>query len=183
MNNSMKKFRTKLSTQFAAFTTMLIAITVFCIAWYSIATVNNLATQITAQSKDLNDSISITLFQTLGTLISPNDNNMRRFKISAQDMVDSNIVATVTMKDALTNDVLFQTHPSEKLKELFKENKISDKSIKRKEKPLAETIYKQSVVKDGKIIELGFYNEPITKIYLDMLRDNMLALVFIFIFL
>ncbi len=183
MNNSMKKFRTKLSTQFAAFTTMLIAITVFCIAWYSIATVNNLATQITAQSKDLNDSISITLFQTLGTLISPNDNNMRRFKISAQDMVDSNIVATVTMKDALTNDVLFQTHPSEKLKELFKENKISDKSIKRKEKPLAETIYKQSVVKDGKIIELGFYNEPITKIYLDMLRDNMLAMVFIFIFL
>ena len=119
MNNSMKKFRTKLSTQFAAFTTMLIAITVFCIAWYSIATVNNLATQITAQSKDLNDSISITLFQTLGTLISPNDNNMRRFKISAQDMVNSNIVATVTMKDALTNDVLFQTHPSEKLKELF----------------------------------------------------------------
>ena len=31
---------TKLSTQFAAFTTMLIAITVFCIALYSITTVN-----------------------------------------------------------------------------------------------------------------------------------------------
>ena len=181
MNNSMKKFRTKLSTQFAAFTTMLIAITVFCIAWYSIATVNNLATQITAQSKDLNDSISITLFQTLGALIGQND-NMRRFKISAQDMVNSNIVAMVVVKDGATNKVLFQTNPSEKLRELFKENNISDKSIKRKGNA-GETIYNQSIAKDGKIIELGFYNEPITKIYLDMLRDNMLAMVFIFIFL
>ena len=57
---------TKLSTQFAAFTTMLIAITVFCIALYSITTVNDLAHQITDQSKDLNDSISITIFSTLG---------------------------------------------------------------------------------------------------------------------
>ena len=182
MNNSIKKFRTKLSTQFAAFTTMLIAITVFCIAWYSIATVNNLATQITKQSKDLNDSISITLFQTLGALITPGG-DIKEFETSAQDMVNSNIVAMVMLKDSTDGEVLFKTHPSEKLKELFKENKISDNSIKRKEKPLSETIYKQSVSKDGKIIELGFYNEPITKIYLDMLRDNMLAMVFIFIFL
>ena len=63
--NNNSKFKTKLSTQFAVFTTMLIAITVFFIAWYSISTVNNLATQITTQSKELNDSISITVFQTL----------------------------------------------------------------------------------------------------------------------
>ena len=182
MNNSVKKFRTKLSTQFAAFTTMLIAITVFCIAWYAIATVNNLAMQITRQSKDLNDSISITLFQTLGGLMEQND-NLRRLKISAQDMVNSNVVAMVVVKDAKTNAIIYQTQPSEKLKELFKENNISDKSIKRKGKNVEDTIYKQSIAQDGKIIELGFYNEPITKIYLDMLRDNMLAMVFIFIFL
>lgn len=181
MHNTIKNFRTKLSTQFAAFTTMLIAITVFCIAWYSIATVNNLAKQITAQSKDLNDSVSITLFQTLGEQIGGND--YTKLRTSAQEMVNSNVVAMVMVKDADTNKILFQTSPSEKLKEVFKENKISDKSLKRKEKPLAESIYKLSVIKDGKIIELGFYNEPITKIYLDMLRDNMLAMVFIFIFM
>ena len=70
-----------------------------------------------------------------------------------------------------------------KIKEVFKENKISDKALRKKGKTLDDAIYKQSVSKDGKLIELGFYNEPITKIYLDMLRDNMLAMVFIFIFL
>lgn len=181
MHNKIKNFRTKLSTQFAAFTTMLIAITVFCIAWYSISTVNNLAKQITAQSKDLNDSISITLFQTLGEQMT--GGNYDRLMTSAQEMVNNNIVAMVMVKDADTHKILLQTSPSEKLKEVFKENKISDKSVNRKKKPLSESIYKLSVVKDGKIIELGFYNEPITKIYLDMLRDNMLAMVFIFIFL
>ncbi len=177
--NPMKNFRTKLSTQFAAFTTMLIAITVFCIAWYSIFTVNNLAQQITTQSKDLNDSISITLFQTLGETLETND--YTKLKKSAQKMVDSNIVALVMIKDAKTKETLFVTHPSEKLAEVFRENKISDKSVKKKS--LEDAIYRQSVIKNGKIIELGFYNEPITKIYLDMLRDNMLAMVFIFIFL
>ena len=177
--NPMKNFRTKLSTQFAAFTTMLIAITVFCIAWYSIFTVNNLAQQITTQSKDLNDSISITLFQTLGETLETND--YTKLKKSAQKMVDSNIVALVMVKDAKTKETLFVTHPSEKLAEVFRENKISDKSVKKKS--LEDAIYRQSVIKNGKIIELGFYNEPITKIYLDMLRDNMLAMVFIFIFL
>lgn len=180
MQNSIKKFRTKLSTQFAAFTTMLIAITVFCIAWYSIATVNNLAQQITAQSKELNDSISITIFQTLGEHLQQKEYN--KLKETAQKMVDSNIVATVMIKDLKTQNTLFSTHPSVKLSEVFKENKISDKSVKKK-KSLEDAIYKLSVSKDGKIIELGFYNEPITKIYLDMLRDNMLAMVFIFIFL
>ena len=55
--------------------------------------------------------------------------------------------------------------------------------MRKKGKTLDDAIYKQSVTKDGKLIELGFYNEPITKLYLDMLRDNMLAMVFIFIFL
>ena len=118
----MKTFRTKLSTQFAAFTTMLIAITVFCIAWYSIATVNNLAQQITAQSKDLNDSISITIFSTLGDL-----NETKNLKSSAQKMVDSNVVATVLIKDLKENKIITKTHPSAKLAEVFKENKISDK--------------------------------------------------------
>lgn len=181
MHNSIKNFRTKLSTQFAAFTTMLIAITVFCIAWYSISTVNNLAKQITAQSKDLNDSISVTIFSTLGEYISNHDE--AKLKESAQKMVDSNIVATVLIKDMSTNRIIVYTNPSAKLSEVFRENKISDKSLKKKDKPLEDNIYKLSVTKDGKLVELGFYNEPITKIYLDMLRDNMLAMVFIFIFL
>lgn len=180
MKNSIKKFRTKLSTQFAAFTTMLIAITVFCIAWYSISTVNNLAKQITAQSRELNDSISVTLFQALGEHIG--SYNYVKLVDTAQKMVDSNIVATVLVKDLETNEVLVSTQPSFKLMAVLKENKISDNSRK-KEKPLENNIYKLSVTKDGKLIELGFYNEPITKIYLDMLRDNMLAMVFIFIFL
>lgn len=181
MQNSMKNVKTKLSTQFAAFTTMLIAITVFCIAWYSIATVNNLAKQITAQSKELNDSISITIFSTLGDFINKNEYN--KLKESAQKMVDSNIVATVLVKDLKNGAVIIVTKPSAKLSEVFKENKISDKSLKRKEKPILDNIYNLSVIKDNKLIELGFYNEPVTKIYLDMLRDNMLAMVFIFIFL
>lgn len=169
-----------MSTQFAAFTTMLIAITVFCIAWYSIATVNNLATQITAQSKDLNDSISITLFQRLESLSLQ---KTTRSLILQLKKVDSNIVATVVVKDKATKKVILHTQPSEKLREVFKENKISDKALRKKGKTLDDAIYKQSVTKDGKLIELGFYNEPITKLYLDMLRDNMLAMVFIFIFL
>src|SRR5574344_1742768 len=180
MNKSGNKFRTKLSTQFAAFTTMLIAITVFCIAWYAISTVNNLAKQITAQSKDLNNSISITIFQTLGEYL--NNNDMVKLEQSAQKMVDSNIVATVKIKDSKNNKIIFATHPSAKLTQVFNKNKISYKSIKNK-KPNDNSIYNQSVIKNNKIIELGFYNEPITKIYLDMLRDNMLAMVFIFIFL
>ena len=178
--NTGKKFKTKLSTQFAAFTTMLIATTVFFIAWYAISTVNNLAQQITTQSKELNDSISITLFQNLSEAIDTH--NYNEVKKSAQKMVDNNIVAMVLIKDANTNAILISTQPSEKLKAVFTENKISTKSLQKK-KPIAEAIYKQSVIKDGKIIELGFYNEPITKIYLDMLRDNILAMVFIFIFL
>ncbi len=172
---------TKLSTQFAAFTTMLIAITVFCIALYSITTVNDLAHQITDQSKDLNDSISITIFSTLGEQL----NNPAELKTTAQKMVDSNIVATVTITDMATKQDIVKTEPSMKLKQLFIQNNISDKSLKKKakEKPISENIYKLSVKKDNKLIELGFYNEPITKIYLDMLRDNMLAMVFIFIFL
>ena len=172
---------TKLSTQFAAFTTMLIAITVFCIALYSITTVNDLAHQITDQSKDLNDSISITIFSTLGEQL----NNPAELKTTAQKMVDSNIVATVTITDMTTKQNIVKTEPSMKLKQLFIQNNISDKSLKKKakEKPVSENIYKLSVKKDNKLIELGFYNEPITKIYLDMLRDNMLAMVFIFIFL
>ena len=177
--NTNIKFKTKLSTQFAAFTTMLIATTVFFIAWYAISTVNNLAQQITAQSKDLNDSISITLFQNLSEAIDTH--NYDEVKKSAQKMVDSNIVATVVIKDAQTKATLLSTTPSEKLKAVFTENKISTKSLQKK-KPITEAIYRQSVIKDGKIIELGFYNEPITKIYLDMLRDNILAMVFIFIF-
>ena len=172
---------TKLSTQFAAFTTMLIAITVFCIALYSITTVNDLAHQITDQSKDLNDSISITIFSTLGEQLK----NPAELKTTAQKMVDSNIVATVTITDMATKQDIVKTEPSMKLKQLFIQNNISDKSLKKKakEKPISENIYKLSVKKDNKLIELGFYNEPITKIYLDMLRDNMLAMVFIFIFL
>lgn len=178
--NSNKKFKTKLSTQFAAFTTMLIATTVFFIAWYAISTVNNLAQQITTQSKDLNDAISITLFQSLSKAIDTH--NYNEVKKTAQKMVDSNIVAMVLIKDAETKEVLIATQPSEKLKSVFTENNISTKSLKKKS--IEDSIYKQSVIKDGSIIiELGFYNEPITKIYLDMLRDNMLAMVFIFIFL
>lgn len=182
MKNSMKKFRTKLSTQFAAFTTMLIAITVFCVAWYSIATVNNLAKQITAQAKDLNDSISIMIFQTLGEEVHKGD--YPKLKDTAQKMVNSNIVAMVTISDSATKKIIFKTEPSVKLSEVFKQNKISDKSInkKKKEEPIENNVYKLSVIKDAKLIELGFYNEPITKIYLDMLRDNILAMVFIFIF-
>ena len=180
-SNNKSKFRTKLSTQFAAFTTMLIAITVFCIAWYSISTVNNLATQITAQSKELNDSISITVFQTLNEYL--NEGNYRKLATSAQKMVDNNLVATVLIKNVDTNEVIVSTKPSAKLAEVFKENKISDKSRKRKKDNTDTNIYKLSVIKGENIIELGFYNEPITKIYLDMLRDNMLAMVFIFIFL
>ena len=180
MKKSVKNFKTKLSTQFAAFTTMLIAITVFCIALYSISTVNNLASQITAQSKDLNDSISITIFQTLGEQIETNNPKLAE---TAQKMVDNNIVATVFVKNLRTKEILVQTKPSAKLLEVFKENKISDKSLKKKEKPIENNIYTLSKIQGTNLIELGFYNEPITKIYLDMLRDNMLAMVIIFIFL
>ena len=149
MANSIKKFRTKLSTQFAAFTTMLIASTVFCIALYSITTVNNLAQQITAQSKDLNDAISITLFQTLSETINKGDKN--ELRKSAQKMVDSNIVAKVIVKDANTKKRLMVTETSEKLKEVFAENKISDKAIKKK-KSQGDTIYMQSVTTGDRII-------------------------------
>ena len=180
MQSSMKKFRTKLSTQFATFTTMLIATTVFFIAWYSISTLNDMTQQMTMQAKDLNDSISITLFQTLNEKLKNND--IEEVKLTAQKMVDSNIVALVIIKDQTTNQNLVLTTPSAKLKKVFTANNISTKSLKKK-KPLADSIYRQSIIKDGKLIELGFYNEPITKIYLDMLRDNMIAMVFIFIFL
>ena len=180
MQSSKKIFKTKLSTQFAAFTTMLIATTVFFIAWYSIFTLNNLTQQMTNQAKDLNDAISITLFKSLSETISKGDMDVVRE--TAQKMVDSNIVALVIIKDASTKKRLIVTEHSEKLKEVFKENKISSKSLKKK-KPLTDAIYKQTVITNEKIIELGFYNEPIIKIYLDMLRDNMIAMVFIFIFL
>lgn len=180
MKNSMKKFRTKLSTQFAAFTTMLIAITVFCIAWYSISTVNNLAKQITVQSKELNDSISVTLFQILGEQLSAQ--NYVKLTETAQKMVDINIVATVFVKDLSQDEVLVSTQPSFKLMNVLKENNVSD-NTRKKDRLFENNIYKLSITKDDKLIELGFYNEPITKIYLDMLRDNMLAMVFIFIFL
>ena len=176
-----KNFKTKLSTQFAAFTTMLIAITVFCIAWYSISTVNNLAAQITAQSKDLNKSISLTIFQTLSEQLD--EKNTTKLTETAQKMVDSNIVATVKIKDLKTNEYIVKTNPSKKLLLVFKENNISGKSLKKKEKPLENNIYILKTIQKGNVIELGFYNEPITKIYLDMLRDNMLAMVIIFIFL
>lgn len=179
MQDSIKNFKTKLSTQFAMFTTMLIATTVFFIAWYSISTLNDLTQQMSDQSRDLNDAISITLFKTLSETLSKGD--MEEVKLTAQKMVDSNIVALVIIKDEATRKRLLVTTPSEKLKEVFKENKISSKSIKKRS--LMDSIYKQVVTKNGKIIELGFYNEPIIKIYLDMLRDNMLAMVFIFIFL
>lgn len=180
MDNSIKKFKTKLSTQFAAFTTMLIASTVFCIALYSITTVNHLAQQITTQSKELNDAISVTLFQTLSETI--NKNNDIELRQTAQKMVDSSIVAKVIVKDADTKKRLMVTQTSEKLKEVFAESKISDKAIKKK-KMQGDSIYMQSITTGSKIIELFFYNEPITKIYLDMLRDNMLAMVFIFVFM
>lgn len=177
MQNQKTKFKTKLSTQFAAFTTMLIAITVFCIAWYSISTVNNLAQQITQQSKELNDSISLTILQTLGQLIDGND--YQKIRTEAQKMVDNNIVAIVTVTDLKENKEIIKTQPSAKLIEVLKENKISGKT----DKKLEDNVYNLSATKDGKLIQLSFYNEPITKLYLDMLRDNMLAMVFIFIFL
>ena len=180
MQSSIKNFKTKLSTQFATFTTMLIATTVFFIAWYSISTLNNMTQQMSEQAKDLNDSISITLFQSLGNTIESGD--MDKVQTTAQKMVDSNIVALVIIKNSQTNKRILITKPSEKLKEVFEENKISTKSLKKK-RQLSDVIYRQIVKKDNYIIELGFYNEPITKIYLDMLRDNILAMVFIFIFL
>ena len=180
-NNNNSKFRTKLSTQFAVFTTMLIAITVFFIAWYSISTVNNLATQITTQSKELNDSISITVFQTLNEYL--NEGNYEKLADSAQKMVDNNLVATVFVKNISTGEIVVSTKTSAKLAQVFKENKISGKSRTDSKKNSKGNIYKLSVQKGENIIELGFYNEPITKIYLDMLRDNMMAMVFIFIFL
>ena len=107
MQSSKKIFKTKLSTQFAAFTTMLIATTVFFIAWYSIFTLNNLTQQMTSQAKDLNDAISITLFKSLSETISKGDMNVVRE--TAQKMVDSNIVALVIIKDANTKKRLSNT--------------------------------------------------------------------------
>jgi signal transduction histidine kinase len=180
MQNSIKKFRTKLSTQFAAFTTMLIAITVFCIALYSISTVNNLAKEMTEQSIELNKAISATLAQTLGEIMNRGDDN--ELKEKAQSMVDNNIVARISIKNK-NGKITPLTKPSQKYLELFKENKISKNSLKKKDNPEKRT-YKEPVkINDEYDIELEFYNEPIAKIYLDMLRDNMLAMVFIFIFL
>ena len=107
MQSSIKNFKTKLSTQFATFTTMLIATTVFFIAWYSISTLNNMTQQMSEQAKDLNDAISITLFKSLSDTIEKGD--FQEVENTAQKMVDSNIVALVIIKNAQTNKRLLVT--------------------------------------------------------------------------
>lgn len=179
MADFFKNFKTRLSTQFASLTSLLIAIIVLFIASYSIKFMDGLAKEITAQSKELNKSISTTVTQVMSDYIDKN--NWEQIDRSAKNMITTNLIASISITQDGVQKPLYETK-GEKMEEILKEN-MNQKSLKKNKRQQDTNIYYISAPKGDKMITLGFYSEPIAKVYLDILIENMSAMVVIFIFL
>lgn len=178
----MKNFKTKLSTQFGLLTSLLIAIMVLCIAGYSIMFVGSLTQKVTTQTINLNNSVSITVMQVVSDYIDKKNYTM--IDKSVRNMIDNNLIAELTIKNTKNGKVLYKS-PEIKRKDEFKEKtRTRFLGAKSKEKIKAEkNIYYTSGTRGKSTIIIGFYSEPIVKEGLDILIENMSAMVIIFIFL
>lgn len=176
-----KNFKTKLSTQFGLLTSLLIAIMVLCIAGYSIMFVDSLTSQVTSQTRKLNESINITVLQVVSDYIDKN--NYAMIDKSVRNMVNNNLIASLTIKETKTNKIIYKS-PEVKVKEKTLERKRNASFFSKKEKhAFDKKTYSIAGVKDDKTITAFYYSEPIVKEGLDILIENMSAMVIIFIFL
>ena len=177
----MKNFKTKLSTQFGLLTSLLIAIMVLCIAGYSILFVDILTKQVTLQSNNLNKSINTTVRQLVDDYIEKN--NYQMIDKSVKNMIYNQLIASLTIKDTKTGKVLYNS-PQIEVKDDFGVKETPKKFFKSKEKTKPQKNISYEVgTKNEKTIIVGFYSEPIVKEGLDILIENMTAMVIIFIFL
>lgn len=181
MLDLMKNFKTKLSTQFGLLTSLLIAIMVLCIAGYSILFVDILTKQVTLQTNNLNKSINTTVRQVVDDYIEKNNYDM--IDKSVRNMIYNQLIASLTIKDTKTGKILY-TSPEIEIKDKFGLKERPQKFLKSKEKiKQKKNITYEVGTKNDKTITVGFYSEPIVKEGLDILIENMTAMVIIFIFL
>ncbi len=174
----LKNFKTKLSTQVAVIMSLLIAIMIVCIAGYSFLFVNDLTRQMTDQTKSLNDSVCTTIMQVIGDYLDKN--NFALIDKSARSMVSTNLIASLNIKDNATSKIVYAFQTDNQLKSKSKASIFFSK--KAKQKP-DRNIYYTIGAKDNYVITIGFYAEPIIKQGLDILIENMTAMVIILIFL
>lgn len=182
MLDLIKNFKTKLSTQFGLLTSLLIAIMVLCIAGYSIMFVDSLTGKVTDQTKKLNDSIYTTVLQVVSDYIDKDNYTM--IDKSVRSMVANQLIANLTIKDTHSGKLLYRS-PDIKSPDNYSEKaRRNPKFINKKEKQNNEkTTYYLVGTNGSKTITIGFYSEPIVKEGLDILIENMTAMVIIFIFL
>lgn len=181
MLKNVRNFKTKLSTQFGLLTSLLIAIMVLCIAGYSILFVDNLTKQVTKQTKSLNDSIYTTVLQVVSDYIDKDNYTM--LDKSARNMIYNKLIANLTVKETKSGKILYKS-PKIKLPDQFGEKPRQSRfGAKQEIKNNDSNIYYLMGQRGAKTITIGFYSEPIVKQGLDILIENMTAMVIIFIFL
>lgn len=178
MFNFFKNFQTRLSSQFAILTSMLIAIVVLFLASYSIHFMDNFSKVYTSDSKNVNTAVSAIVMQLMGDYLERGDYN--QIKKVTQSMINTNLIANLRITDKKTHEVLYESTEQTAFSKPI-EQKIVDKSNKKD----TTTVYyvTASTVNGQNLIRIGFYSEPIVKIYLDILMENMGAMVVIFIFI
>ena len=178
MSNFFKNFQTRLSSQFALLTSLLIAIIVLFLASYSIHFMNDFSKVYTSDSKNVNTAVSAIVMQLMGDYLERGDYN--QIKKVTQSMINTDLIANLRITDKATHKILYESAEQAVISKPI-EQKIVDKTTKRD----STTIYyvTASTVSGDKLIRIGFYSEPVVKIYLDILMENMGAMVVIFIFI
>ena len=173
-----KNFQTRLSSQFAILTSLLIAIIVLFLASYSINFMNNFSKVYTSDSKNVNTAVSAIVMQLMGDYLERGDYN--QIKKVTQSMINTNLIANLRITDKATHNVLYESNEQAVVTKPI-EQKIVDKTSRKN----ATTVYyvTAATVDGTKLIRVGFYSEPVVKIYLDILMENMGAMVVIFIFI
>lgn len=177
MKKFFKNFQTRLSTQFAFLTSLLIAIVVLFLASYSIHFMDGLAKVYSNESKNVNTAVSAIVIQLMGDYIERNDFN--QIKKVTQSMINTNLIASLRITDKATHTVMFESDDFANFSK-----SIEQKIVEKNKRSNATTMYYVTApnLKGDKLIRIGFYSEPIVKVYLDILMENMGAMVVIFIF-
>lgn len=174
-----KNSKTTLSSQFGLLTGLLIAITVFSIAFYSTTFVSTMTKEVTEKTKSFNNSVEETVMQVISDYIEKGDYDA--IKPTARKMVENNLIAGFSIINMKTGKEVFSEIKKIDTRLGVKTKKNKELLSKNEKKQEADIYPKEETIGNIKII-IWFYSEPIVKQGLDILTENMTAMVIISIF-
>lgn len=173
-----KNFSIKLSTQFALLTSALIGIIVLLMAGYTINLLNNIAEKSEAQSTQANKAISAVVID----IINSGNNNYTEIDKTVQNMAINNLLAYVMVEDKATKEIKYSSIKSLKTQlYLLNKKNLQDSGASDKEFEQYKNTYYNKVDAIKANIYIGFYSEPILKVYANLLINSLKSMVILFI--